>query len=126
MPPRTLPVRGSRARYVVYIPCDPSPIIETSSQVVLCFFHSSLVDQLLVDSAGQKTAVDDQSLSRNERSGIGAEIDGSSDEFFGSAEAAHRRPHQQLLAARPVVEQVCIQGCAEDTGRDCVYRNALL
>ena len=45
---------------------------------------------LLVDAAGQKTSVDDQSLPGHEGSGIGAEVDRGSDELFGLTEAAHR------------------------------------
>jgi hypothetical protein len=76
---------------------------------------------LLVDAAGQKASVDDQSLSGNEGSSIGCEVDGSSHEFFVPAEAPHRRPCQQFMSARRVVEQVCIHGSVEDAGRDGVH-----
>ena len=47
---------------------------------------------LLIDAAGQKASVDDQSLPGHERSGIGGKVDHSSNELFGLAETAHRRP----------------------------------
>src|ERR1035437_5054825 len=81
---------------------------------------------LLVDAAGQKASIDNQSLPGNEGSAIGGEEDCGSDQFFGLAEAAHGRPHQQFLAARRAVEQICIQGGAEDPGSDGVHGYALL
>src|SRR5712691_5890772 len=81
---------------------------------------------LLVDAAGQKAPVNNQSMPGNIRRGIGAEIDRSSHQFFGSAEAADRRSHQQFLTAQSAIEQICIQGGAEDSRRDGVYRYTLL
>ena len=49
---------------------------------------------LLVDAAGQKAPVDDESVPGNKGCGVGAEIDRSSDEFFSLAEAAHGRSAQ--------------------------------
>ena len=49
---------------------------------------------LLVYAAGEKSTIDNERLSSNERRGIGGEKDCSSYKFFCSAEAPHGRAHQ--------------------------------
>jgi hypothetical protein len=63
---------------------------------------------LLVDAAGKEAAVDYQGLAGNKGSRIGSEIDCSSDQLFGFAEAAHWSSQQQFLAARCAIEKIRI------------------
>src|SRR5450432_3164572 len=54
---------------------------------------------LLVDGAGQEAAVHAKHFAVDEAGGFRREEDGSADQLFQPAEAAHRGAHQELLAA---------------------------
>src|SRR5271165_2268877 len=79
--------------------------------------------RLLVDAAGQEASVDDENLSGDKGGRVGGEIDGCADDLLGLPEAAHGSAHEQFLAAWGVVEQIGIEGGAEDSGGDGVNQH---
>src|SRR5580658_1585641 len=93
------------------------------------FFHSSPAaptkKSLLIDAAGEESAVDHQHLAGDKGSAVGGEINRRADQLFRFAESAHGCAHQQLLAARSGVEELGVDVGAEDAGGNGVYGDAL-
>ena len=78
---------------------------------------------LLVDAAGKEAAVDHENLSGDKGGGVGRQIDGRADQFLRLAEASHGGAHQEFLAAIALVEQLLIEGGAEDSRSDAIDRD---
>src|ERR1039457_3362395 len=81
---------------------------------------------LLIDAAGQEPAIHNQRLTCNEGCAVTGKKDCGSNQLLRLAEAPHRRPQQQLLSACGAVEEIRIQICPEDSGRNRVHRYTLL
>src|SRR5450755_4131620 len=80
---------------------------------------------LLVDSAGQESAIDYQGLSRDERSGVGSQIHSSTGDFAGLPEAPHRSTHQQFVATGRSLQQFLVELGTENTWSDGVDQHTV-
>src|SRR5579863_4106298 len=80
---------------------------------------------LLVDSAGQETAVHRDGGAGDESGGIGGKEDGRAHQLLHLSEALHGSAHQEFLAARGAVQQFLVQGGTEHAGHNGVYAHAV-
>ena len=71
----------------------------------------------MIHPAGEHSSVDRDNLAGSVGGLARGKIDRRGDEFFGCAEACHRRAHQQFLAAR-AVDDAAVERGWEDAGRD--------
>src|SRR5580698_2382920 len=80
---------------------------------------------LLVDSAGEKAAIDNQGLASDERGCIGSKVDCCANQLFRFSEAAHGSAHEQFLSTRSAVKQLRVELGAKDAGGDSVDGDTL-
>src|SRR4051794_33978276 len=83
-------------------------------------------DSLDTDPAREKSTIDNDRVPvRVARRGA-HEVDCGADELFGLAESPLRGVGFEELSARRAFDQLAVQICRENTGRDSVYSNAIL
>ncbi len=80
---------------------------------------------LLVHTAGQKSTIHHQNLTSNKSGGITGQKDRRANQLYSLPEASHRRPHQQLLAAIALVQQLLVECSPEDPRRNRIHGHTL-
>src|SRR5580658_3083420 len=86
-------------------------------------YNNLSLDPSLIDAAGQKSPIDHEHLSSDERSGVRGEIHRGANDLFGLAKPAHRGSHQKLLTSRRVVQQIGVERGAEDSRSDGIHQH---
>src|ERR1039458_994778 len=77
--------------------------------------------ELLIDPAGEESAVYGDYFARYERSGFGSQKDGSTGQLMRLPEAMHRRAHKQFLAARRPLHKGAIQVRRKDARHNGIH-----
>ena len=88
------PVARSPALVMFFMLPNPFATLFPESSTFGAEGSGYLARKLLVDAAGQESAIDHDGLPGHERRSIGGQIEDGSHHLFGLAEAAHGRAHQ--------------------------------
>lgn len=80
---------------------------------------------LLIDAAGQKTAIHDKHVPGDETGRVRSKKNGSADELFDFSEALHGSADEKFAAAFGAIEQFCVQVGAKDSGSDGIHADAV-
>src|SRR5689334_10039979 len=96
-------------------------ISTVATEVVAVVF----INDLLIYTTGQESAVDGEYLARNKTRRVGSQEDRSAGELLDIAEATHRSAQLELAPAFRFIQQLLVECGAENSGGDRIDANAV-
>src|SRR6266850_5125828 len=80
---------------------------------------------LLINSAREKTAIDNQNLAVHKTGCVGGEKDCGARQLLNISKSPHGRSRQKFAPTFSFIQELCVEGRAKHSWRNRVYANAM-